>query len=169
MCDQDELVPMAYIRGAVGVKGWLKIKADTEFSDGLLDYPRWFIGKDQHWQEYAPETGKVTPDGLQAKLAGIDERTTAEALRGMTIAVPRSDFAEPETDEYYWVDLIGMTVENPAGVVLGTVKNLSESGAHDLLVLDGADGEILIPFVAQFISEVNRDTRTIIADWEADY
>ncbi|MDO5685987.1 MAG: ribosome maturation factor RimM [Neisseria sp.] len=169
MTSEPDLIPMAYVRAAVGIKGWLKIKADTELADGLLDYPRWFLGQDGVWQEYAPHEGKVTPDGFQAKLVGIDDRTAAEALRGMTIAVPRADFAEPEEDEYYWVDLIGMSVVNPAGVRLGMVSGLNESGAHDLLVVEGEHGTLLIPFVERFIQDVNRDTQTITADWEADY
>lgn len=167
--DANNLVPMGYVKQATGIKGWIKIKADTEFPDGLMDYPRWFLGKNGNWQEYSPEEGKIAPDGFQAKLAGIDDRTAAETLKGLTIAVLREDFAEPDDNEYYWTDLVGLTVENTNGEVLGTVSGLQESGAHDILVVKGVEKQILIPFVAQFILTVNLAEQYILADWQADY
>ena len=165
----DNLVPMGYVRQATGIKGWIKIKADTEFPDGLMDYPRWFLGKGANWQEYSPEDGKIAPDGFQAKLAGIDDRTAAETLKGLTIAVLREDFAEPDDNEYYWTDLVGLTVENTNGEVLGTVSGLQDSGAHDILLVQGVAGQILIPFVDKFIIEVRLPEKRLIADWQADY
>ena len=165
----QNLVPMGYVKQATGIKGWIKIKADTEFPDGLMDYPRWFLGKNGNWQEYSPESGKIAPDGFQAKLVGIDDRNAAEMLKGCTIAVLREDFADTETDEYYWTDLVGLTVKNPQGEILGTVSGLQESGAHDILVVQGTEKQILIPFVAQFILSVSLTEQMILADWQADY
>ena len=167
--DANNLVPMGYVRHATGIKGWIKIKADTEFADGLMDYQRWFLGRNGNWQEYTPESGKLATDGFQAKLVGIDDRTSAETLKGMTIAVLREDFAATDDDEYYWTDLVGLTVKNPQGEILGVVSGLQESGAHDILVGKGAEKQILIPFVAQFILTVNLSEKLIIADWQADY
>ena len=167
--DANNLVPMGYVKQATGIKGWIKIKADTEFADGLMDYQRWFLGRNGNWQEYTPESGKLAPDGFQAKLVGIDDRTSAETLKGMTIAVLREDFAATDDNEYYWTDLVGLTVKNPQGEILGVVSGLQESGAHDILVVKGAEKQILIPFVAQFILTVNLSEKLIIADWQADY
>ncbi|MBO4576486.1 MAG: ribosome maturation factor RimM, partial [Neisseriaceae bacterium] len=138
-------------------------------ADGLMDYQRWFLGRNGNWQEYTPESGKLAPDGFQAKLVGIDDRTSAETLKGMTIAVLREDFAATDDNEYYWTDLVGLTVKNPQGEILGVVSGLQESGAHDILVVKGAEKQILIPFVAQFILTVNLSEKLIIADWQADY
>ncbi|MBO4576185.1 MAG: ribosome maturation factor RimM, partial [Neisseriaceae bacterium] len=160
--DANNLVPMGYVKQATGIKGWIKIKADTEFADGLMDYQRWFLGRNGNWQEYTPESGKLAPDGFQAKLVGIDDRTSAETLKGMTIAVLREDFAATDDDEYYWTDLVGLTVKNPQGEILGVVSGLQESGAHDILVVKGAEKQILIPFVAQFILTVNLSEKLII-------
>lgn len=165
----EKLIPMAYVRCATGIKGWLKIKADTEYVDSLLDYPRWFLGKNNQWAEYSPESGKVTPDGLQVKLHGVEDRNAAELLRGMTIAVPREDFPEAEEGEHYWVDLVGMTATNAKGDVLGVVTRLQASGAHDLLEVAGKTNTMLIPFVPRYILSVSYETNTITTDWEVDY
>lgn len=170
MYQKEDFVPMGYVRGATGIKGWIKIKADTEFADGLMDYESWFLGKDGKWQEYTPESGKVAPDGFQAKLVGIDDRNAAELLRGMTVAVLRSSFAETDEGEYYWVDLIGMVVKNPSGMQLGIVENLMESGAHDILMVRSEDGQMmLIPFVEKYIISVSQQDKILIADWQTDY
>ena len=62
-----------------------------------------------------------------------------------------------------------MTVVNKEGITLGTVKNLMETGANDVLVIQGADKQILIPFVSNYIETVNHDSKTITADWGLNY
>lgn len=85
------------------------------------------------------------------------------------MVISREDFAPADEDEYYWADLVGMTVTNREGNVLGVVDNMMETGAHDILVVRGEYGQKLIPFVGQFIDDVNRESKTIIADWGLDY
>ena len=101
--------------------------------------------------------------------AGIDERDAAALLRGYTIEVLREEFAPTEEDEFYWTDLLGMAVHNREGVVLGEVANLLETGAHDVLVVQGEHGEKLIPFVSQYVDDVDTENRIIICDWGLDY
>ena len=70
-----------------------------------------------------------------ATVDGIDSRTEAETLKGFQIYIPRSSFPTPEEDEYYWVDLIGLSVHNREGVLLGTVRELLAAGPQTTLVL----------------------------------
>ena len=169
MTDTQQWVAMGYIKGAFGIKGWLKIAANTEYADSLLDYPEWRLHKEQTIRHVTLEGGKISGGELQVKLAGIDNRDDAHLLRGYTIEILREQFAPAEEDEYYWADLVGMTVINRAGETLGTVKNLMETGAHDVLIIDGAHGQKLIPFVAHFIDQVDNEQRIITADWGLDY
>ncbi|MDO4997089.1 MAG: ribosome maturation factor RimM [Neisseria sp.] len=165
----QQWVAMGYIKGVFGVKGWVKIAANTEYSDSLLDYPQWRLHKDNQVLSVEIESGKLNGGELQVKFAGIDDRDAAFALRGYTIEIERQAFAPAEEDEYYWADLVGMQVINRDGVVLGTVNNLMETGAHDVLMIQGEFGQKLIPFVAHFIDDVNHETRIITADWGIDY
>ncbi|UOO82691.1 ribosome maturation factor RimM [Uruburuella testudinis] len=169
MTDTQQRVAMGYIKGVFGVKGWLKIAANTEYTDSLLDYPEWQLSKDGHTLSVKPEAGKAANGELQVKLEGIDDRDTAFALRGYTIEIPRAEFAPAEEDEYYWADLVGMTVVNREGITLGTVSNLMETGAHDILMINGEHGQKLIPFVAHYIDNVDSGNNTITADWGLDY
>ncbi|ASK27738.1 ribosome maturation factor RimM [Neisseria chenwenguii] len=169
MNNTQQRVAMGYIKGVFGIKGWLKIAADTEYTDSLLDYPEWHLSKDGKTLTVTLESGKIAGGELQVKFEGIDDRDQAFALRGYTIEIPREAFEPAEEDEYYWADLVGMTVSNKDGVVLGKVNSLMDTGAHDVLVIDGGHGRKLIPFVSYYIETVDTENRTITADWGLDY
>ena len=162
-------VAMGYIKGAFGIKGWVKVAASTEYADSLLDYADWRLVKDNKTLIVSPSEGQLHNGELQVKFTGIDDRDEAHALRGYTIEVSRDQFADTEEDEYYWADLIDMSVINRQEEILGKVSKLMETGAHDVLVVDGEYGQKLIPFVAQFIDRVDVENRTITVDWGSDY
>jgi len=88
------------------------------------------------------------------------------------VFVSRTSFPTPEEGEYYWIDLIGMSVVNRAGEALGTVTDLIDTGPHSVLRLaDEAapEGERMIPFVAAYIDDVSLADKRITVDWGLDY
>lgn len=151
-----------------GVRGWVKVHAYTEHSDSLLDYPAWWLGRNGQWREYEVLACDVHPKTLVAHLAGCDDRDAAVALRGCEIAVPRDSLPQTADDEYYWADLIGLKVVNTEQQELGRVSGLLETGANDVLVVQG-ERERLIPFVSQVVLEVDLTTGLIRVDWGLDY
>lgn len=105
--------------------------------------------------------------GFVAELQGIADRDAARGLSGLLIAVPRSALPPLEPGrEYYWQDLVGMTVSDAAGRSLGTVRGLIETGAHDVLVVAAGQRETLIPFTDPFVQEVDVEARRIQVDWQ---
>ncbi len=166
---EPQWVGMGYIKGVFGVKGWVKVAVSTEYTDSLLDYPQWRLSKDGHSRMFSVAESKVAGDELQVLFSGIDNRDAAFALRGHTVEIDRADFGDTEDGEYYWADLIGLNVVNRQQQCLGTVSKLLETGAHDVLVVDGEFGQKLIPFVAQYIDEVILAEQTIRVDWGTDY
>lgn len=169
MKDALQWVAMGYIKGVFGIRGWIKISAHTQYPDSLLDYNEWRLVKDEHKLMFTVEQGKLVSGELQVKFEGIDDRDDAYALRGYTIQIPREDFAPTEENEYYWADLVGMQVRNRDGVVLGRVVDLMETGAHDVLVVDGEYGRKLIPFVSMYVDAVDAQAKSIKVDWGLDY
>jgi len=165
----DDLVGMAYVAGAFGIRGWLKIVASTEYAESLFDYPVWWLGRDGAWRAYQLEESQAQPKNINAKLEGVETREAAFALKGCTIAIPRSQMPQADEGEYYWADLIGMAVVNREAQALGVVETLLETGANDVLVLKDGVTERLIPFVAAVIDQVDLKTRTITVDWGLDY
>lgn len=164
------MVVMGKVVGAQGILGWVKVQTFTEYLDGLLDYDTWYVGNEQIWRplevlEANVHGGKV----VIAKLQGIVDRTAAEKCKGLLVAVPRAELPEQEEGEYYWSDLIGLSVQNLAGESFGTVDSLLETGANDVLVVKGEGGETLMPFIASVIQQVDLKNKRILVDWQVDY
>ena len=168
MRDAD-LVVMGFVRGAFGVRGWVKVQADTQYADSLFDYPTWWLGRNGDWKPYTFADGSAQPKGLVVKFDEVDDRDIAAAMRGMQIAIPREQLPAAAEDEYYWIDLIGLDVVNKEDIVLGKVAELMETGANDVLVVRGDTDERLIPFVSDYIVDVDLAAKRITVDWGLDY
>jgi 16S rRNA processing protein RimM len=103
-----------------------------------------------------------------ARLAGCEEREAAERFRGSEVAVPRSQLPQTQPDEYYWADLLGLTVVNGESQELGSIAGILQTGANDVLVVQG-ERERLIPFIAAVIRQVDAGAGIVRVDWGADY
>lgn len=168
------MVIMGRVVAPYGILGWLKIQPDTETLDSLFDYPDWWLGRGSQWQQYEVETAKIHGNTLLVKLQGVSDRDAANAFKGKQVSVPREQLPEPEENEYYWSDLIGLEVTNKQQQVLGVVTELFETGANDVLVvkekLEGKDQrERLIPFIADVVLEVDTAGKTMLVDWDAEF
>jgi 16S rRNA processing protein RimM len=172
---EEPMVVLGRIAGPHGIRGQLKIIPFTEYIDSLLDYPVWWLSKDEKsWRKVHPSSVSVHDDRLIITLPECNDRTSASELKGWKIAVPRSKLPElPDNGEdgYYWSDLIGTSVFNTQGEALGNVIGLIETGANDVLQVRFSenDKERLIPFIEQIIVEVNLESRRITVDWGLDY
>ena len=159
---------MGRVVGPHGVKGWIKVQPFTRERESLTRYAQWQIGQQNAWQPRVLEQARVQGAAVVAKLAGIDDRDQAAALRGQRIAVARSEFPPAAPGEYYWADLVGLQVVNAGGVVLGKVVRLFETGANDVMVVEG-ERERLLPFIDTVIRGVDIAAGRIRVDWDADY
>jgi 16S rRNA processing protein RimM len=121
---------------------------------------------------------KEHSDSVVAAAHEVTDRNAAEALRGARIFIARSSFPAAGKDEYYWVDLIGLSVVNREGLALGAVKELLSAGPQTVLVLEyvdpgetvaGETRERMIPFVSAFVDDVDLTARRITVDWQPDY
>ncbi|HNF89888.1 MAG TPA: ribosome maturation factor RimM [Thiobacillaceae bacterium] len=160
---------MGRVVAPYAVRGWIKLQTFTEYLDSLLDYPVWRLGKDGRWRDYRVLDGKIHGQYLMAGLEGVEDRTAAEALMGLDVAVLREEMPEADEDEYYWDDLIGLDVVNLAGEALGRVEGLLETGANDVLQVRNGETERLLPFVDAVVKEVDLEAGRLVVDWGLDY
>ena len=163
---------MGRITVPFGVKGWVKIHPFTETPASLLAYPTWWIGKDAQWQEVRVENAEVHGASIAAKLAGCEDRDAAALYRGREIAIPRDAFPAAAENQFYWADLIGLRVVNEQDEDFGTVVEVFKTGANDVLVVEGREGdkrERLIPFLESVVRKVDLEGRVIRVDWGSDY
>ncbi|MEC3766793.1 ribosome maturation factor RimM [Cupriavidus sp. SS-3] len=182
----EDLVEVGYVSAAYGIRGWIKVQPHADDASALLHARRW-------WLLSPPQAGLVAADAARAEpvcvkiaqsrehsgtvvaqAASVADRNLAEALRGRRVWIRRADFPVPEEDEFYWVDLIGCSVSNEQGELLGEVSGLIDNGAHQILQVafvqpDGKAGERLIPFVDAFLRTVDTAGKRIVVDWGLDY
>lgn len=167
MNEQDDFIQLGVITGFFGVKGWVKLHSYTRPSTGIMDYRQFYCGLSHtpiHFSAFK-ESGK----NIVGHIKGIDSREMAERFLREPLFVKRSDLPQLE-GEYYWHDLIGLTVINQTGETLGKIDSMMETGANDVMVIKNAAGdEILIPFVLQhFIHEIDLAAGKLYVDWLVD-
>jgi 16S rRNA processing protein RimM len=162
------MVVMGRVATPYGVKGWVNVLPDTEYVDGLFDYPVWWINTEAGWKSYQVETAKIQGDHLVVKFEGLDDRDLAFKLKGRQVGVARDELPPADDDEYYWSDLIGVAVENTLGESLGTIQDVFATGANDVLVVKN-DVERLIPFVDGVVISVDIINKKMQVDWGLDY
>lgn len=162
-----------------GVRGGVKIHpfGDDPHSWSKMLY--WWLGRnpdskdEADWKAYKLEGLRDQGKNLVASFDEVTDRNGAEALDGLFIATPVEYMPKPGFDEYYWTDLIGLSVVNAAKTHLGVVNGLIETGAHHVLQLSDGEGdekvERLIPFVGAFVKTVDLAGREIHVEWEADW
>lgn len=169
----DDLVEVGAILQAYGVRGQIKVAPHAQGGDALLAARTWWLDVRGQTLRVGPVRARLHSGTVAAGWPGCEDRDAAEALKGARVRVRRSDFPALPEGEYYWVDLIGLTVSNPQGDVLGTVADLIDNGAHSVLrVTDGEAGEAverLIPFVGAYVLEVDVPARRLLVDWQRDY
>jgi 16S rRNA processing protein RimM len=175
-----DAIEVGRILDAWGLKGWFKVLPHSADPQALFSSKRWYLQpSDRGPQVFAGTVllrvreAKMHADTVVARVDAVDDRGTAELLKGARIFVPRSSFPTAADDEYYWVDLLGLDVVNREGVHLGRVKDLAATGPHAVLVLEfddgGKPGERMVPFVNAYVDKVDLQARRIDVDWQPDY
>jgi 16S rRNA processing protein RimM len=184
----EDAIEVGRVLGAWGVKGGIKVKPFSADPQALFSSKRWFIQPPEATaaaprppgvKALAPMpallrvlSAKEHGDGVVAMLHDVPDRDAAEALRGARIFVSRTSFPTPDADEFYWVDLIGLSVINKSGEDLGTVTGLLETGPHCVLQVQAIrpdTPERLIPFVDAYVGRVDLPMRQIHVDWDTSY
>ena len=171
----DDLVLVGHVTGAYGIHGWIRIKPYSADADAMLHAKTWWLNKPS-LRDVDTMQVKIHGEDVVAQLMGVADRNAAEALKGATVQIRRSHFPALSSDEFYWIDLIGLAVENLQGECLGTVTDLMDNGAHPILRVTvpptpGAEKaqELLIPFVDQFVKSVDQTAKKITVDWGLDF
>ena len=175
-----DAIEIGRIADAWGIKGWFKVLPHSASPEALFSSKRWYLQPSEKGAKTFSGTvllrvreAKEHSDTVVASAHEVDDRGAAEALKGARIFVPRSSFPAAATDEYYWVDLIGLEVVNREGVSLGTVRELLSTGPQTVLVIEyfeeGKVLERMIPFVSVYVDGVDLAAKRITVDWQADY
>lgn len=158
MADARRIV-LAVVTGAHGIRGEVRLKSFAE----RLDYGP--LARSDDGPPLEIVSFRPAKDGIIARFSGVNDRNAAEALKGIELSVDRERLPEPEPDEFYLADLIGLTAERRDGTILGEVIAIHNYGAGDVIEVRLTEGEtVLLPFTRATIAEVDISNRRLLID-----
>jgi 16S rRNA processing protein RimM len=164
--DQN-LVPLGYISGVYGIKGWVKVHSYTSPREAILAYQPWLLGEQN--EKVSIREGRKQAKTIVVSLPGVDDPEAARQRVGQEIAIYRSQLPDADEASWYWTDLVGLEVETADGADLGKVTRMMETGAHDVMLVSG-DRERLIPFVPEvYVISVDLEKGRLVVNWEPDF
>lgn len=132
----------------------------TGYPERLSQHPVFYLGPQA--KPYPVEDVRFHQGAALIKLAGCDDRNTAETLRGMLVQIPLEDAVPLEEGEYYYFQLVGVEVFTDQGEPLGRVVEVMETGANDVYIVRGPRGEVLIPAVEDVVRELDLTARRMV-------
>ena len=166
---KQQHISVGKISGVFGVKGWVKVFSFTDPRENILTYSPWLLKKGDETKIVNVVDGQLQGKTIVAQLAGVNDRDQAASLMGWDIFITQDQLPKAAKGEYYWSELIGLNVETIDGVQLGVVDSLLETGANDVIIVQG-ERERVIPFLqGQTIINVDLDAGKIIVDWDPEF
>jgi len=179
-------IELGQVVGIWGVKGWIKLHSYTRQRADIGQYSNW-------WLQVSKKTAKQPEKLIKYKvlecrkqgknivalLDGVDNTDKAQALNGQSILIAEADLPELPSGEYYWQQLIGLSVSNTKQIEFGIIDSIIETGANDVLIIkeakdkkatgDKETTEVLIPYVDSVVQEVNLVEGSMLVDWDLAY
>ncbi len=166
---EQQHINVGKISGVFGIKGWVKVFSFTDPRENILTYSPWLLKKGDQTKAVNVVDGQLQGKTIVAQLSDVNDRDQAESLMGWDIFITREQLPKAAKGEYYWSQLVGLNVETIDGVQLGVVDSLLETGANDVIIVQG-ERERAIPFLqGQTIIDVDLDTGKIIVDWDPEF
>jgi 16S rRNA processing protein RimM len=166
---EQKYINVGRISGIFGVKGWVKVFSFTDPRENILSYSPWLLKKGSETRPVDIVDGKPQGKSIIVQLKGINDRDQAAHFMGWDVFIRHEQLPEATGGEYYWSDLIGLKVETIEGVQLGIVDSLLETGANDVIIVQG-ERERAIPFIqGQTIINIDLDAGKMIVDWDPEF
>lgn len=160
----NDRVIVGAIGGSFGVHGEVRLKSFCADPAAIAEYTPLYAEDGRAFAQVIL-TGQMK-NGFTARLDGVVTKEDADALRNVSLYAERAVMPSLPDDEYYYADLIGMTVLDTGGTTLGTVRHVMDHGAGDLLeiAVPTQAETVLLPFTRAAVPTVDMATRRIIAD-----
>lgn len=155
MAGDDRLILVGQVAGGFGVKGEVRITAYTADPLALTAYGP--LLRADGSPGLTLTSARPDKNGVVARAREIATKEQADALRGLKLHVPRDRFPEPDEDEFYLADLVGVEARDPDDAVLGVVKSVQNFGASDMLEIAPVTGgpTWYLPFTREAVPELH--------------
>ncbi len=153
---QPNLIRVAVIASAHGVKGQVKVKCFTESPDTILTYPQ--LTNASGTRSFKLKKHGISKDLLIVSIEGVDDRNVSETLKGTELYAPAPMRKNTSSGQWTYSDLTGLTARLDNGKTYGKVIGVYNFGAGDIVELELADGKTeMLPFKDEFVGTVDLD------------
>ena len=155
MSDTTDRILLGQIASAHGVRGELLVRSFTQAPEDVAAYGA--LSDEAGTRQFKLKVVRVTPKGVIARIAGVDDRTAAEAMRGTQLYVDRARLPETDDEEFYLSDLVGLRAIAPDGNEVGKVLAVHNFGAGDIIEvqLAGSRKTEMMPFTREFVPDID--------------
>ena len=151
----EDLLKVGVITTTHGVRGEVKIFPTTD-AERFMELEYVILDTVREKRELTIQNVKFFKNLVILKFEGIDNINDIEKYKGKELWVPREEAQELDEDEYYIGDLIGMDVLLEDGTRFGSLKDVMETGANDVYVVETEEGkEVLLPAIHDCIMDVD--------------
>ena len=158
----EDLLKVGAITTTHGVRGEVKVYPTTDEPERFLELDYVLLDTGKELKRYDISNVKFFKNLVILKFDGVDNINDIEKYKGRELWIPREEGRELGEDEYYIADLLGMKVLLEDGTEFGTLKDVMETGANDVYVIDSREhGEVLLPAIKECILDVDLDENTM--------
>lgn len=163
MSDENHICVGAF-SGSYGVNGEVRLKSFCADPEAIADYSP--LTTEDGKRSYGISLTRSIKGALVAKVEGITNKEDADTLKGIRLFAKRDQLPALPDDEFYYTDLVGLTVLDTGGTVLGKVRAVQNHGASDLLevIVSGSSATILLPFTNEVVPTVDLTAGRVIVD-----
>ena len=155
-----EFIPIGEIISPWGVEGQLKVKVITDFPERFSPWAKVYINR----QPMTIKSAIWQKDRVIIKLGNIDSAQEAQRLQGQPIEIHHSQLKSLPEEHYYHFQLLGLEVWTTKGEHLGNISEILATASNDVYVVQGSEGEILIPAVSDIVKSVDLKRGCIVIE-----
>ena len=158
----EDLLKVGVITTTHGVRGEVKVYPTTDEPERFLDLDYVLLDTRKELRRLDIKNVRFFKNLVILKFDGIDNINDIEKYKGCDLWIPREEAQELAEDEYYIADLLGMKVILDDGTEFGTLKNVMETGANDVYIVDSPEhGAVLLPAIKECILDVDVEANTM--------
>lgn len=154
----EKQLQVGVISSTHGVRGEVKVFPTTDDVTRFRQLKKVYLDTGREMLPLEIQNVKFFKQFAILKFKGIDNINDIEKYRGKSLMIDREDAVDLNEDEYFIADMIGMKVCTEDGSEFGTLKDVMETGANDVYIIDSPEhGEVLIPAIKECILDVDME------------
>jgi 16S rRNA processing protein RimM len=152
-----------------GVKGWNHVASFTDPPEQILNYQPWHLTLSGKTQTVKITNSRKHGKSVVVQFTNCTDRDKAHMFTGAEIAIDAKQLPSLPSDEYYWTDLIGLTVITTQGQILGTIQQFLATGSNDVFVVTGDKRRLLPYLMNQVVLEIDLAKKIMRVDWDPEF